>query len=174
MLGGSRALMGNTRIMATPAWHAGKKRGRDPRSTPFQPPAKEPALDPPILRPPAEQTSPRAPRKPHLSFSWGPEWQRSLSSPGCESGPPLLPPCPPGTPPAPHPCQQGRGATAREEQAGEVAGGIKEALLPSPPPLPPFRGQNANGYFPPRPSWTALNASKVQSCLRGHALWLIL
>lgn len=72
--------------------------------------------------------------------------------PAVNRGPPLLPPCPPGTPPAPHPCHQGQGATAREWQAGEVAGGIKEALLPSPPPLPPFRGQNANGYFPPRPS----------------------
>lgn len=47
------------------------------------------------------------------------------------------------------------------EQAGEVAGWIKEALLPLPPPLPPFRGRIQMDISPLGP---AERASMPQRC----------
>lgn len=50
------------------------------------------------------------------------------------------------------------------EQAGEVADWIKEALLQLPPPLPPFRGRIQMDIFPPS---AQLNEAQ---CLKGAEL----
>lgn len=133
-----------------------------PESTPFQPPGKctQPLTPDPSV--PAEQKFSGAPESLIYHSREDPNDNAPCPSPAVNQGPPLLLPCPPGTPPAPHPCPlRDKVQQLGNEQAGEVAHWIKEALLQLPPPLPPFRGRIQMDISPLR---TAERGSMPQRC----------